>query len=255
MLSNYIAENEKLEHSAAQDILKEYVEALKIKLKIEGKINFERIGSLISDQGKVIFKPDFKTNFLLDVYGMTDVKIEPEKEIRKIPATEVKESALKPIPKVYNSNKTIRRVLIYSFLVALLVFIFIFIDFSSFEEYHKDKYSVTLPPKKENYQKVVEKTIEDKTDQKSALFYQEPSKASTPVITFYIIAGSFKDQNNAETLISELKMKGFSPVILGPDNGYYRVSISSFENKALALEELSKLRLSLNQSLWILSQQ
>jgi hypothetical protein len=64
--------------------------------------------------------------------------------------------------------------------------------------------------KADSLKALIVQSIDDNTDKKDALFYQEPEKVEAkPVYSeFHIIAGSFKKMKNDERISSELKNKG-----------------------------------------------
>ncbi len=59
---------------------------------------------------------------------------------------------------------------------------------------------------------------------------------------FYIIAGSFKNINNAITLRSFFKERGYPSMILYPFHGYNRVATGSYPNRAAAEKDIKKFR-------------
>ena len=77
-------------------------------------------------------------------------------------------------------------------------------------------------------------TIDENTDLKDALFYQEPNRELTLYMNvespvkyskFQIIAGSFKEIENAQRYSVELKSKGFQPEIIHSGENLYRISM------------------------------
>ena len=59
---------------------------------------------------------------------------------------------------------------------------------------------------------------------------------------YHIIAGSFKDKENAVQLQKDLTMEGFQCNIIERGDGYYRVSAISFRDKQTALRKLDDFR-------------
>lgn len=71
---------------------------------------------------------------------------------------------------------------------------------------------------------------------------------------FYIIAGSFKNLQNATELQDKLTSKGFPAEIIYTDNRMYRVSVKSYFSKEKAIEELPMVRKSSGlDNAWVLS--
>lgn len=72
---------------------------------------------------------------------------------------------------------------------------------------------------------------------------KEESKAvSIRVKKFYIIAGSFKNINNAVALKTFYQKKGFASLVLYPYHGYNRVAIGTYPNRAAAETDIKKVR-------------
>ena len=109
--------------------------------------------------------------------------------------------------------------------------------------------------KADSLKALIVNSIDDNTDKKDALFYQEPAKESQkPIYSEYnIIAGSFKKMENAEKFSLQLKEKGYDPKILKSGENLIRISIYTYTNEAEALKQLYKLRETTNiKSVWIL---
>ena len=70
---------------------------------------------------------------------------------------------------------------------------------------------------------------------------------------YYIIAGSFSKEANAQRLVSQLRDKGFNAVIAGTSrNGMTRVAYVGFNRFKQALQQLSIVRQQENPSAWIM---
>ncbi|MEN8119536.1 MAG: SPOR domain-containing protein [Bacteroidota bacterium] len=69
---------------------------------------------------------------------------------------------------------------------------------------------------------------------------------------FYVVVGSFKKFSNAQNLNKYFEQKGYHPMILPVVNGYNRVAISSYIEKANAKKAVTKLRNEYNDlTFWI----
>ncbi|HPF49976.1 MAG TPA: SPOR domain-containing protein [Draconibacterium sp.] len=64
----------------------------------------------------------------------------------------------------------------------------------------------------------------------------EPSKTEEMVAgKFYLVGGSFKSEENAETYLQSLREKGFEPFHLGKYGNFYIVGIGSYDTESEAL--------------------
>jgi len=71
---------------------------------------------------------------------------------------------------------------------------------------------------------------------------------------YYLVAGSFKQLENAMELKIKLETQGFKPVIKLFDNGYYRVIVAIYKNRSLAIESMTKYNASNGEGfVWVLS--
>jgi nucleoid DNA-binding protein len=98
-----------------------------------------------------------------------------------------------------------------------------------------------------------EKILEQTTIKKVALSYTEPPVVETGK-AFYIVAGSFTSEANAQKFLNELAEKGYKPTLI-PRNKLYSVSLYTFSNRDRALRELERLKSEQTfEKLWLLSQ-
>ncbi len=68
---------------------------------------------------------------------------------------------------------------------------------------------------------------------------------------FHIIAGCFKDYNNASKLVLELKSAGYPAQIIGQKNGLYRVSALNDRSKKALRIKLNRFKRLENKTAWI----
>ena len=70
---------------------------------------------------------------------------------------------------------------------------------------------------------------------------------------YYIIAGSFSKEGNAQKLIAQLTEKGYSAIVADTNkNGMYRVAYAGFLNKVDAKKKLLAIRQEENTEAWLL---
>ena len=85
---------------------------------------------------------------------------------------------------------------------------------------------------------------------------EEKVAGSTPAgfNEYHIIAGSFRDKENALELQQKLTMAGYQSVILKRGDGYFRVSAAAFNDKQTALNTLDRFRKAKGMgSAWVMS--
>jgi len=66
--------------------------------------------------------------------------------------------------------------------------------------------------------------------------------AMSPGSRYYIVAGCFRDEVNADSLVASLKLLGYKAEKFGKIGNLYAVCFASFDNKDKAVSELKKIR-------------
>lgn len=59
---------------------------------------------------------------------------------------------------------------------------------------------------------------------------------------FFVIIGSFQSLDNAKTQVGESAARGFVPVILKSESGYFRVSVMATDDEAVARNEIYRIK-------------
>ena len=76
----------------------------------------------------------------------------------------------------------------------------------------------------------------------SFTFSQQSDQASYGNKNFFVIVGSFSNYDNATKLKADLSTKGFSPIVLKSETGYYRVCVNSYTDEADARAKVQEIR-------------
>lgn len=82
----------------------------------------------------------------------------------------------------------------------------------------------------------------------------EPIKEDVAIhenVKYYIVAGCFKEEVNADELVKELISKGFRAEKFGQIGNLYAVSYASFDEKEPAMNELSRIRVEVSPDAWM----
>lgn len=78
-------------------------------------------------------------------------------------------------------------------------------------------------------------------------------KESSPHYSYFIIAGSFKNHNNAIKFVKELQNRGYVAIVAGTNKyGMTRVAYAGFNSIEEALQQLTVIRQHQNPSAWIM---
>jgi cell division protein FtsN len=85
-------------------------------------------------------------------------------------------------------------------------------------------------------------------------FTQQEDKAQNEANNFFVILGSFSQLDNAKNYRETLLGKGFTPIILHSETGYYRVCVNSYQQEGEARTRISQIRQSYPEysDVWLL---
>lgn len=286
LIENLVAEQENISAEEAAKVVDKYVEEVREALNKEEKYLFAGLGMLIKDGWNFNFEIEEGVNLLPDAFGLESITLKkpavakepvapstsvtPKKTSPQKPSLPKQHPPVKPSPKPSTGAQRSRRstsiiwIVAISILAIAAVSLWLFTDIFTPAQL-PTPLAVSQPSpvavdttiadsaSTDTTEKAnVEEVINTQTEKKRALYYEEP-KTNSAEKTFYIIAGSFTKEGNAERLKSMLEKKGFKPEILTVDGPIYRVSMFSFTNKNRALEELSRLREENKQmNIWLL---
>ncbi|MFC2103758.1 SPOR domain-containing protein [Bacteroidota bacterium] len=264
LLIDFISKHGKIQKEQAKILIDEFVLDVKNKLSKGEKIDFPKIGTLCStEKNKIHFTQHKDSNLLTDSFGLSSVKAK-------------KNLVQKPIIKPVKQKKSYKKLIIISssavvFLLLIASTWYFTNGFTDFSILSFDK-SSDLQVADNSIKEITEKnldsiakadsikalimhSIDDNTDKKDALLYEEPAKEEPrpKYSEFHIIAGSFKKMENAEKFSEELKTKGYKPEIIKSEESLIRIAIYSYTSETEALKKLYKLReTSEIKSVWIL---
>lgn len=73
-------------------------------------------------------------------------------------------------------------------------------------------------------------------------FTTQEDKAQNESNNFFVILGSFGELNNAKNFRETLLNRGFTPIILHSETGYYRVCVNSYQNESEARNRVAQIR-------------
>ena len=256
LLINHIAQSEGISQEDSKINLLKFVEQSLKNLNKFKSCRFEEIGlfTLNSDKN-IIFTQDLKTNYNLNAFGFQDIinnKITRDN-------SEIIEESLKLIKK--KNNFTTKRLL----KAAAIIIPLIGISFLSITQEDRINNIYTqianvnpISFKKDNVTVLKDqgnKEIKIKQEIQPEIINNEVSQVFKEVIIpsqkFYIIAGAFSVEKNANKLKNRLKSWNYNSSIIKNDK-MMRVSYDSFDSKEQALILLSKIRKE-NPQAWILT--
>ena len=256
LLINHIAQSEGISQEDSKINLLKFVEQSLKNLNKFKSCRFEEIGlfTLNSDKN-IIFTQDLKTNYNLNSFGFQDIinnKITRDN-------SEIIEESLKLIKK--KNNFTTKRLLKAAAIIIPLIGIS-FLSITQEDRINKIYTQIAnvnpISFKKDNVTVLKDqgnKEIKIKQEIQPEIINNEVSQVFKEVIIpsqkFYIIAGAFSIEKNANKLKNRLNSWNYNSSIIKNDK-MMRVSYDSFDSKEQALISLSKIRKE-NPQAWILT--
>ena len=256
LLINHIAQSEGISQEDSKINLLKFVEQSLKNLNKFKSCRFEEIGlfTLNSDKN-IIFTQDLKTNYNLNAFGFQDIinnKITRDN-------SEIIEESLKLIKK--KNNFTTKRLLKAAAIIIPLIGIS-FLSITQEDRINKIYTQIAnvnpISFKKDNVTLLKDqgnKEIKTKQEIQPEIINNEVSQVFKEVIIpsqkFYIIAGAFSIEKNANKLKNRLNSWNYNSSIIKNDK-MMRVSYDSFDSKEQALISLSKIRKE-NPQAWILT--
>lgn len=269
LLAKAISHTEGVSYTNALEIIKAEVAAWKQALSTSKKLNLHGIGRLYIDEvsGKLQFSPSLETNYSTSSYGLSIFRspaIQREAQIRKTIHKAIEKHVV-----VEHPETKARKVATWIPWAAALgpIILASVIGYSYFTQ-------GTLNPMENaagiNWMQF-SRPIERMENPPSDAITKEEVK--TPVVTetieapaenaeveevvldkgFYIIVGSFKAAENAETYIAELNAKGYDAYLADGDKRFFRVAIGQYSTHESAAQALSSVKQNLQPQSWIYS--
>ena len=230
LLVGRISITSKINYGDARNIVEEFVTGLRKKLEKGEKVVFDNIGSFVNNQeGNVQFDPDRNVNYHLDSYGLEPFQCLP------LEGYDVRKRIIRHLEKDPVKQASIRKVLWRAAVIIPLLSLLVVVPLKT--DLFKAKVEITtmnplVTAEFENNKKAVDEgnNIDvPKKEEKAKLISDETtaSEVVTPVLsetnTYFVITGSFKSKENADSQVNILKDEGFSPEIVTAGNGFYRV--------------------------------
>jgi hypothetical protein len=254
LLITHISSQEGITQEIAKNEVENYATKIANKL-IESKVlRIDKIGLFTQGkEGNIIFLQDSVNNYSLDSFGM---KVTHNKAVFRETIIEEKVTAtIQTIRTQSNNPKAFLRAA--AVIIPLIALSYITIT-------QQDKINnvytqmASLNPFENNI--IAEPItavipvvkIEVEVTPIVEIIEEEVAPIIIPKQTYYIIAGAFAEQKNADKMIAKLKRWNYNTEIV-PGGNLLRVSYNSFSNKEDALVALYKIKED-NSAAWLLTQ-
>ena len=260
LLISNIAEKENISSIKAKELVVDYVENINKKLQTIRTFRIEKVWLLsVGLDNNVLFLQDSFTNYNLNSFGL---KSEQTKKVDKI---EKKiEEIIQPITTKTGRRKVWRAAAILLPIIGLSLISITQEDkinnvysqmanlnpFSIFESDEK-----IIETEEEIDTKVIEITPTENTIEKVIIPEREIEKIEVLIKgkSYFIIAGAFSKEKNANKFVKQLQAENYNSSIIGKTKGgLIRVCFDGFETKEEAIISLDAIK-SEKKSAWLLS--
>jgi nucleoid DNA-binding protein len=242
LLVGRISESAKMNYADARNLVEEFVNNVRTRLSKGEKVVFENIGSFVNNhEGNIQFEPDREANYHLDSYGLEPFQVSP------LEGYNVRERVLKHRDKEPVMRTPVRKILWRAAVIIPLLAVAALVVIPLTTDLFQSKIQRTsLNPlaniEFENNRQAVDKaksadslltpgqTVSavsaDTTLSVSAVKEEvvKPEPVVTPTEEYCLVAGSFKSEGNASTMLKILESEGYKPELMKGPNGFFRVS-------------------------------
>jgi nucleoid DNA-binding protein len=269
ILENYIASSLNITPEKASKYISIFVYDLLTRIENEGSALLEGIGRFKKNKSRVLeFYELEDVTYLADSFGLDTLDIEAapsSKENSSVP--EIK--PILPQRRKMTGLYVVIGLLILSILITSIIY---FSGKEGMSIFNFSKKTVKVPNKsdmivfgkkndvlQDSVKQAIEQTLKKSTVPKKALSPDIPAEHTKLNVTevptdhlYFLVAGSFKSLKNAELLKKKLENKGFKSEILTNQGNYVKVIIGKFDDKNEAIAELKRIRIQINQSVWLM---
>lgn len=263
LLANHIAQIEKSDYQTAVASIESEVIIWNSILQVNERFTLKNIGELfLNSEKNIVFTPSENINYLKESFGLNSfvspaVKREVYKEVAEYVAREERAAVelaptetilFKPAEPLYE-ERTTRPYLKYAAILILALTASGSIGFKLFQD-HVQTQTLLV---EEQVQKQVQGKIQEAT-----FLIENPMPSVTLTVKeeklpYHIVAGAFRDEENAEKVFAELLAKGFKARRVAPNrHGLFPVLYGSFATKAGAKRALSEINKE-NPDAWLMN--
>jgi len=263
VLVNFVAEDQDLSYNSAQNLIDIQVEDWKKQLRFQD-LYLAKIGRFhLGLEQQILFEPENSTNFLTDSFGLSAV-------IAKEIEAQVKKSLIQRVPKektkvVSSRTNYLKYAAVFAIGLSVIGLVGAEQIYSKYRQARTEQVRVEDQYKQERIETatfaidrnlptilvpVKKLSSSDKAEKIELVEEVEISK------TYFVIAGAFRDQNNAKKKVSQLLKSGFEDASeLGVNKwNLYQVSFGGFQDRLEAEKLLKQVRLSGAPDAWVLEQ-
>jgi len=247
LLITHISNKEDVSQDLAKNEVENYVAKITEKLNSSKVLRIDKIGLFtLGKEGNIIFLQDSTNNYNLDSFGMKT--IHNKAVVRETIVEEKVAATIKTIRTHNNSPKTFLR-------AAAVIIPLVALSYLTISEQNNINNIYTQMASLNPFTptKVIETTnkIEEVVIITPKIIAEEVAPVIISQKTYYIIAGAFAEQKNANKMLVKLNKWNYNATIVEGGN-FLRVSYDTFNSKDKAIIALNKIKQE-NPEAWLLA--
>jgi len=236
-------------------ILQEEVQKWTISLKEGNAIDLEGLGILEnSKEGHTHFTPNHQANYLPASFGLTAVKVFPIANSLSTQESGSLEPMVFELDPSHGKNLNIGKVFLKYAAAGLIGVSSLLSVYKSYDFHLENKVTAQQEAQEIVSQKIQEATFFGNNPLSFSALEINLTKKEVVAPSFFIIAGAFRNPENASIKIADLKSKGFENAsYIGANRyGLHQVSFASFITETDARVILRDIHKNFAQDAWIL---
>ena len=257
LLANHIAQTDKMPYETALNFIQFEVEEWVEKL-LDNELVLKGIGTFYLVDDTIHFEPNTQTNYLTDAFGLSTfnsnvisrqetITLQDNPSTYKKQVEELEEKT--PIYINQEKRKKSSYFLKYAAIFLLGGAVIGLLGKKMYDENKSKQQVIAL----QNQQKINENKIQTATFVIDSPLPTITVHTVEPKIKYFIIAGAFRNEQNAQNKVAQLIKKGYKASVVGKNKwNLTQVAFGSFSSLEKANMSLQKIKTSVAKDAWLL---
>jgi len=257
LLLDYIMKTENVDCDVAQQLLADFT-GQAVKTIDSGRVlTIEGLGIIKKDRtGRIVFSPENEIITLDEPEPVTEPVTEDQLPFDRTPIAE---------PDLYQASGIALRPFftrqVAKWVTVVLAVNLVIILFFVFKDSIRNVFRKNNPPVmlEESVLNQLADSMMAAAKDSTMVFSAGPSVPMLEEVQgddgesyrYYIVAGCFRDEINADELVGSLKIMGYKAEKFGKIGDLFAVSFASFDDKELAVKELARIRKEFHPDAWM----
>lgn len=254
LLANHISKTEKTSYENAVASIESEVVIWKSILQVNEKFSLKNIGELsLNSEKNIVFTPSENINYLTESFGLNSfvsplIKREVAANLEQKMEEVVVSKKSEPIPFIPEETKN-RPYLKYAAVFVLALSVAGSIGYKLYQDRIAEETLLV--------EKAVQKQVQNKI-QEATFFIENPIPSVTLTVkeeklSYHVVAGAFRNEENAEKIYDELIEVGFKARRIAPNkHGLFPVLYGSYATYTEAQQAMKDIHKSVNPDAWLL---